>query len=68
MRLGSPYIHIIVGFRCEAFRRLGDAVRSRFEDRTMKIAPLRSYPWLLVVLGAAAWFALWAAYSSTAIS
>ena len=29
----------------------------------MKITPLRSNPWMLLVLGAAAWFALWAVYS-----
>jgi hypothetical protein len=34
----------------------------------MKMAPLRSYPWLLIVVGAAAWFALWAAYSYTSTS
>jgi hypothetical protein len=65
---GSAYMQIIVGFMIEAFRRLGDAMRSRFGDRTMKIGPPTSYPWLLAVLGVAAWFALWAAFSYKATS
>lgn len=46
----------------EALRRLGD-IALPLRRPQMKIAPLRSYPWLLIVLGAAAWFALWALYS-----
>jgi hypothetical protein len=34
----------------------------------MKTGQSHLYPWLLIVLGAAAWFALWAVYSYTAIS
>jgi hypothetical protein len=56
------YGQFIVGFRCEAIRRLGDAMRSRFGDR-MKTSRKRSESWVFFfVVGAVAWFALWAAY------
>ncbi len=54
--LNHPYVRFIVGFRCEAFRRLGEAKRSRFGDCTMKAAPARTQLWVYFVVGATAWF------------
>jgi energy-coupling factor transporter transmembrane protein EcfT len=60
--LDHPYMRFIVGFRCEALRRLGDAMRSRFGDRRMKTTRARAHPWVYFVVGATAWFAISAIY------
>jgi hypothetical protein len=51
----------IVGFRCEALRRLGEVALPLRRQR-VKSTPFNFLPWVLIVVGAMTWFALNAIY------
>ena len=61
-----PYMAFIVGF---LVRRSGgwETLRSRFRRPLMRTST-RHFPWIVLVIGATSWFAMWAVYSQMVLA